>query len=165
MLIPVRLVDGLNSERNLSGDTFTATLDQELVVDGWVIAERGARVEGRVTSVDRGGKVKGTSAMAIELTRLRTSDGQTVPIQTDAFERRAEESRQNDAAKVGGAAAVGAIIGAIAGGGKGAAIGAGVGGGAGAGDVLLTRGKPVAFPSETRISFRLRAPVTITERK
>ena len=96
--------------------------------------------------MDRGGKVKGTSAMAIELPRLRTSDGQTISIQTDAFERRAEELHHNDAAKVGGAAAVGAIIGAIAGGGKGAAIGAGVGGGAGAGDVLLTRGKPVTFP-------------------
>jgi len=165
VLLPVRLVDGLNSDRNLPGDTFTATLDQELVIDGWVIAERGARVEGRVSSADRGGKVKGTSTMAIELTRLRTSDGQTISIQTDAFERQAEASHHADAAKVGGAAAVGAIIGAIAGGGKGAAIGAGVGGGAGAGGVLLTRGKPVTFPSETRISFRVRTPVTITERK
>jgi hypothetical protein len=70
-----------------------------------------------------------------------------------------------DAAKVGGAAAVGAVIGGIAGGGKGAAIGAGVGGGAGAGDVLLTRGKPATLPSETRLSFRLRTPVTITEKR
>jgi len=37
MLIPVRLVDGLTSERNLPGDSFTATLDRELVVDGFVI--------------------------------------------------------------------------------------------------------------------------------
>jgi hypothetical protein len=165
VLIPVRLVDGLNSERNLAGDTFNATLDKELVVNGFVIAERGARVDGRVSNVERAGKVRGTATMAIELTRLHTSDGQTVPIQTDAFARQAEPSHQADAAKVGGAAAVGAIIGAIAGGGKGAAIGAGVGGGAGAGDVLLTRGKPVGFPSETRISFRLRTPVTITERR
>ncbi len=164
VLVPVRLVDGLSSERNVGGDTFTGTLDREIVVDGFVIAERGARVDGRVVNVDRGGKVKGVATMAIELTRIRTSDGQTVPIQTDAFERRAEASRQTDAAKVGGGAALGAIIGAIAGGAKGAAIGAGVGGGAGAGDVLLTRGKPVTFPTETRISFRLRAPVTITER-
>jgi len=102
LLIPVRLVDGLSTERNAPGDTFTATLDKELVVDGFVIAERGARVEGRVVASDRGG--------------------------------------------------------------KGAAIGAGVGGGAGAGDVLLTRGKPATLPSETRLSFRLRAPVTITEK-
>ena len=62
-------------------------------------------------------------------------------------------------------AAGGAAIGAIAGGGKGAAIGAGAGGAAGAGTVLATRGKPAALPSETRITFRLAAPVTLTERK
>jgi hypothetical protein len=65
---------------------------------------------------------------------------------------------------VGGGAALGAIIGAIAGGGKGAAIGSGVGGAAGAGDVLFTRGKAVVIPTETKLSFQLSAPVTITER-
>ena len=163
-LLPVRLVDGLSSERNLPGDAFTATLDKELVVDGFVIGERGARVEGRVVASDRGGRVKGVSALEVELVRLHTSDGQTIPIQTEGFERRAEESRKEDAAKVGAGAAIGAVIGAIAGGGKGAAIGAGVGGGAGAGTVMATRGKPATLPSETRITFRLKSPVTITER-
>ena len=165
MLLPVRLVDGLSSERNLSGDTFTATLDKELVVDGFVIAERGARVQGRVVASDRGGKVKGVSALAVELTQLYTADGQKVALRTDSFERHGEQTQTQDAAKVGGGAALGAIIGAIAGGGKGAAIGAGVGGAAGAGDVLLTRGKPATLPSETRINFRLSSAVTITERR
>jgi hypothetical protein len=163
-LIPVRLVDGLSSERNLPGDSFTATLDKELVVDGFVIAERGARVEGRVAASDRGGRVRGVSSLAVELVRLSTSDGQKVAIQTDGFERRAEETHRQDAEKVGAGAAIGAVIGALAGGGKGAAIGAGVGGGAGAGGVLATRGKAATLPSETRVTFRLRAPVTITEK-
>jgi len=165
MVIPVRMVDGLSSERNKPGDTFTATLDRELVVDGFVIAERGARVEGRVVASDRGGKVRGVAALAVELTHLHTSDGQNVAIQTDTFERHAADSHREDAEKVGAGAAIGAIIGAIAGGGKGAAIGAGVGGGAGAGDVLLTRGKAATIPSETRINFRLRSPITLTERR
>jgi hypothetical protein len=165
MLIPVRLVDGLSSERNNPGDAFTATLDKELAADGFVIAERGARVEGRVTASDRAGKVRGVATLTLALTRLHTSDGQAVAIETDGFEKRAEPSQGEEAAKIGAGAVVGAAIGAVAGGGKGAAIGAGVGGGAGAGDVLLTRGKPAALPSETRISFRLHAPVTITERR
>lgn len=164
-LLPVRLIDGLSSERNAPGDLFTGTLDRELVVDGFVIAERGARVEGRVAEVDPGGKVRGVSSMSIHLTRFHTADGQSIPIRTDTFARQAEASRRNDAAKVGIGAAAGAIIGAIAGGGKGAAIGAGVGGGAGAGTVLMTRGKPVIFASETRISFRLNAAVTLTEHR
>jgi hypothetical protein len=163
-LIPVRLVDGLSAERNVPGDSFTGTLDKELVVDGFVIAERGARVEGRVVSSDRGGRVSGLSALEVEIVRLYLSDGQTVGVQSDGFTRRAEPTHNDDAAKVGGGAALGAIIGAVAGGGKGAAIGAGVGGAAGVGGVMATRGKPATLSSEMRITFRLRAPVTITER-
>jgi len=165
MLIPVRLVDGLSSERNVPGDLFSATLDRELVVDGFVIAERGARVEGRVVASDKGGRVQGVAALAVALTRLHLSDGQSVSIQTDSFEKHAAATQQQDAEKVGAGVAIGAVIGAIAGGGKGAAIGAGVGGGAGAGGVLLTRGQPATLPSETRVSFRLKNPVTVTERR
>jgi len=63
MLLPVRLVDGLSSERDAPGDAFLATLDKELVVDGFVIAERGARVEGRVVASGSGGKVKGVAGI------------------------------------------------------------------------------------------------------
>jgi hypothetical protein len=165
MLIPVRLVDGLSTERNAPGDLFTATLDKELVVDGFIIAERGARVEGRVVASDRGGRLNGLASIAVELARVHLSDGQWVALPTDSFERRAEPSHRDDAAKIGAGAAIGAVIGAIAGGGKGAAIGAGAGGAAGAGTVAATRGKPATLTSETRLSFRLRSPVTITERR
>ena len=62
------------------------------------------------------------------------------------------------------AAGIGAIIGAMAGGGKGAAIGAGAGGAAGGGGVVATRDKAVLLPTESKLTFRLSAPVTITER-
>ena len=165
LLIPVRLIDGLSTERNVTGDSFTGSLDQPLVVDGLVIAERGSRVEGKVVSSDKGGKVKGTASIAVQLTRIHLSDGQTISVQTDSFEQQAESSKKTDAAKVGAGAAIGALIGALAGGGKGAAIGAGVGGGAGGGDVLLTRGKPATIASETKISFRLNTPLSVTERQ
>ena len=163
-LINVRLGEALSAKTNVPGDTFLATLDQPLVVDGFVIAERGARAEGRVVEADAGGRVKGGSRLGIELTTLNTSDGQRVKITTATFVKRVSPSYGQDAAKVGAGAAIGAVIGAIAGGGKGAGIGAGVGGAAGAGDVLLTRGKPATLPAETRISFRVENPVTITER-
>src|ERR1039457_2303054 len=106
MLLPVRLVDGVSSERNAPGDAFLATLDKELVVDGFVIAERGARVEGRVVASDPGGKMKRAAEIAVQLTRLHTSDGQNVAIRTDSFERHAEQARAGDVEKV----AVGAVI-------------------------------------------------------
>jgi hypothetical protein len=163
--ITVRLVESLSSENNHPGDTFTATLDSELVADGFVIAEKGARVEGKIVNTQKAGKVKGLSQLSIELTQVTTSDGQHVRIHTDSFDKEGPESKGKDAAKIGAGAAIGAAIGAIAGGGKGAAIGAGAGGAAGTGGVLLTRGKPATLPSETKISFRLSDSVTVTERQ
>jgi hypothetical protein len=164
-LLSARLAETLSSDKVRPGDTFTATLDRPLAVDGLVIAERGARVEGRVVEAQQAGRLKGVSSLAIQLVRLRTSDGQRVDIQTDAFHKAGETTRGEDAAKVAVGAGLGAAIGAIAGGGKGAAIGAGVGGAAGAGTVAATRGKPVVLPVETRIDFRLSSAVTLTEKK
>ena len=163
--LTVRLGETLSVQKNLTGDTFFATLDVPLVADGFVLAEKGARVEGKIIEVDKAGKLSGTSRLSLELTQVNTSDGQRVHLQTSTFTKDgAERSRKNDAAKVGGGAVLGAIIGAAAGGGKGAGVGAGVGGAAGAGAVLLSGGRNVTIPVETKLIFRLEKPVTITER-
>jgi hypothetical protein len=156
--------DRLSTDTVQTGDSFRASLDQPLVVDGAVIAEKGARIEGRVAEADKGGKVRGTASLALELVRLNTSDGQRVRVQTEGFTKTAQKSTKKDAAKVGIGAGLGAAIGAIAGGGKGAAIGAGVGGAAGTGAVLTSRGEAAEVPAETRMTFRLREPLTITEK-
>jgi hypothetical protein len=163
--VAVRLVETLSSDVVQPGQAFHATIDQPLVVDGFVIAERGARVEGRVTESQQAGRVKGISQLSLELTRITTADGQRVAIATQVWEKEGEQTRKSDATKVAAGAGIGAALGAIFGGGKGAAIGAASGGAAGGGVVLATRGKPVTLPSETRLSFRLRAPVTITEKR
>jgi len=164
-LLSVRLAETLSSDRLKEGEGFMATLDRPLIVDGLVIAERGARVEGRVVEARQAGRVRGVSSLAIQLTRITTSDGQRVEIETDPFRKEAETTRSEDAVKVGGGAGLGAAIGAIAGGGKGAAIGAAIGAAAGAGTVAATRGKAAVLPVETRLDFRLSRPVTVTERK
>ncbi len=163
-LFAVRIGETLTADHNQPGDSFLATLDQPVIIDGFIIAERGARLEGRIVEADRGGRVKGRSHLEVELVKLATADGQHVRIRTSPFEKESQASTGSDAAKVGVGAAIGAAIGGLAGGGKGAGIGAGVGGAAGAGDVLLTHGKAAVIPVETRVSFRLQEPVTITER-
>lgn len=163
-LISVRLREALSSERNSSGDTFMATLDQPLIVDGFVIAEKGAPARGHIAELAQAGRVKGRAALALELKSLTTSDGQRIDLETDTFRREAESGVKKDAVKTGVMAGIGAAIGAIAGGGKGAAIGAGIGGATGAGTVLATRGQDASLPAETRLTFRLKNPVTITEK-
>jgi len=162
MTLAVRLGESLSSEHNQAGDTFTATLDAPLSAGGFVIAERGARVEGRVMEA---GHAKGKATLALELSKLNTSDGQHVDIKTEILRKQGATMATGDQVGIVAAAAgIGAVIGAIAGGGKGAAIGAGVGGAAGGGGVVATRDKAVTLPTESRIAFRLSAPVTITER-
>jgi hypothetical protein len=163
-VLTVRIAETLSAARNEKGDGFLATLEQQLVIDGFIIAERGARVEGQVVDAERPGRAGGPSHLGVELVRLSTSDGQRVRIRTESFKKDGPSSAGSDLAKIGVGAAIGAAIGAAAGGGKGAAIGAGVGGAAGTADVLLTRGKPAEIPVETRITFRVQEPITLTER-
>lgn len=163
-VLSIRTVDKLSTDTNSAGDAFRATLDAPLILNGAIIADRGSHVTGKVVDAEKAGKVKGVSELQLALTEINTTDGQRVEVQTATLDKQGPTGKKKDAAKIGGGAALGAIIGAIAGGGKGAAIGSGVGGAAGAGDVLLTRGKAVVIPTETKLSFQLSAPVTITER-
>jgi hypothetical protein len=163
-VIAVRLSEALSSDKNEKGDSFFATLDQPLAADGFVIAEQGARVEGKIVDVVRGARGGTPARLSLALTKIHTSDGQEVAIETIAFDKTGDSAAGENAAKVGGGAVLGAVIGAMAGGGKGAGIGAAAGGAAGAGGILLTRGRTASLPTETRVSFRLQQAVTITER-
>jgi hypothetical protein len=162
--LSVRLGETLSSDKVGTGDTFQATLDTPVVVDGFIIAERRSKVAGRVVEANRAGRVKGLANLALAVSEINTTDGQQVRIETDSYEKWGNSSVKSDTAKVAGAAAIGAIIGALAGGGKGAAIGAGAGGAAGTGVALGTRGSAVSVPSESILTFRLARLVTITEK-
>jgi hypothetical protein len=162
--ISVRLDQGLISDHLSPGDTFQASLAEPLVVDGYIIAERGSRVSGHVVDAQRAGRLSGTSELGLSLSTIQTADGQRIAISTEPWMKQGDSSRNRNVATIGGGAALGAIVGAIAGGGKGAAIGAGVGGAAGTGVAASTRGKPVNIASETVIRYRLSSRVKITER-
>ena len=163
-VLNIRLAERISTEKHKNGDAFAATLPQPLVVDGFVIAERNSKIQGRVVQSERAGKVQGTASLSLELTQLTTSDGQKIQIHTPPVVQQGENSRRDDAKQVAIWSALGAAIGAIAGGGKGATIGAGAGAGAGAGTVAITRGKDAELATETRLSFSLSEAVTLTEK-
>lgn len=164
MNVVIRLGETISTDHNYSGDTFRGTLDAPIIMDGFIIAEKGSRVLGHVIDAQKPGRVQGVGNLSLTLTEINTTDGQRVSIATNSVEKRGPSSANQDAAKIAGGAALGAIIGAIAGGGKGAAVGAGLGGAAGTGTVLATRGKAAVLPIESRLTFQMNAPVTITEK-
>jgi hypothetical protein len=162
--LSIRLGETLSTEHNYTGDTFRGTLAEPIIRDGFIIADKGSKVLGRIVDATPAGRMRGVSNLRLTLTEINTTDGQHVRVNTNAVEKRGMATTGSDAAKIAGGAAIGAIIGALGGGGKGAAIGAGAGGAAGTGVVLATRGKPAVLPSESLLNFQLSDPVTITEK-
>lgn len=162
-MVPVRIEESLSSEKNQAGDTWTGTLSEPLVVNGFVVAERGSSVSGRVNSVKRAGRVKGDASLSVSLTSMEIAGGQRVNVQTGTYTAVGKDTTKRDMAKVGIASGVGAAIGAIVGKGKGAAIGAGSGAAAGTGVVLATRGGAAQIASEALVRFRITDPVVVTE--
>jgi hypothetical protein len=162
--IVVRTITALTTKTAKAGDRFEASLEQPLMVGDRIIAPKGASAFGQVTVSDPSGKLKGSSYLGVQLTAIALPHGDPIAIQTATNERVSKGTGRSTAKKVGIGAGIGAVIGAIAGGGKGAAIGAGAGGAAGGGYAYATGGNPAVIPSETVLSFRLTAPVTITSR-
>lgn len=162
--VAVRLGETLSTDHNYTGDTFRGTLEAPIIMDGFIIADRGSRVLGRIVNAQKAGHFEGASSLVLAVTEINTTDGQHVTVQTNTNERKANANAGQNTAKVAGGAALGAIIGAIAGGGKGAAIGAGAGGAAGTGVAMASHTKACVIPVETQLSFRLAAPVTLTEK-
>jgi hypothetical protein len=158
--LTVVLADALNSGKNHAGDTFMATLAENLVVDGKTVIAKGAQVQGKVVSAEESARVKGLANMSLALTGIAAGK-QMLPVSTQVFAKEAESTKGRDAAVVGGAAGIGTAIGALAGGKKGALTGALIGGGAGVGTVVATKGNEVDFPVETKLSFTTDKELTV----
>jgi hypothetical protein len=167
-ILSVRTSQWLSSDRNHPGDTFTATLDQPLVVRGWVVARRGQTVLGRVAVAQKASE-NGVSKLGLEITELTLVDGEQVPVSTEMRQATpppsSPGSTERNVATVGTTTVLGTILGAAIGGGQGAAIGAGLGATAGLATVLYTRGQPTSVAPEAPLSFRLAAPVEIATGK
>src|SRR5258708_5701883 len=161
-MITVRVDQLLSTNHNVAGDTFTASLVQPLIVNGFIVARRGQTIAGRVADADKGGRVKGTSRLGLELVELSLVDGQQVPVRTQLMQYNAGTSNGRDAAAIGVTTGAGAAIGAAAGGGAGAGIGAGAGAVASTIGVLLTRGHPTEVYPESVLTFRTVEPVSIS---
>lgn len=158
--LAIRLVDALDSEKNQPGETFHATLNSPLSVEGDVAIPAGYDVEGHVVDVKSAGKFAGQSLLVLQLDRISVN-GKSYGVQTDQYKRQGSSRGKNTAEKVGAGAAIGAIIGGIAGGGKGAGIGAAAGGGLGGGVQAATKGQQIKLPSETVLNFTLQNPLTV----
>jgi hypothetical protein len=160
--LTVRVNQLLSSDKNQTGDAFSATLTQPVVVNGVVVAEPGQTIAGRVTESVKAGHIEGVARLGIQLTTLTLVDGQQLPIQSTLISRKGPTSVGQDAGVIAGATGFGAVVGAAADWGRGAAIGAGAGAAAGIIGVLVTRGHPSVIYPEQMLTFRIETPLSVS---
>jgi hypothetical protein len=158
--ITVRMIDAVNSQQTRLGETFRASIDEPVMVDGQVAIPRGADAVTKLVEDQQSGKIEGKTVLTLVLQQVLVN-GRMVDITTGDVSQSSGSRGARSAKVIGGTAALGAIIGALAGGGKGAAIGAGSGAAVGTGAEVLTKGQTVKIPSETRLTFTLQQPAQL----
>ena len=159
-LIEIRMIDSVDSDTARLGQTFRASLDEPIVVNGEQVVPRNADVVCKLVGDQQAGRISGRDVITLALSTIEIN-GRMVEVTSTDVRTSSGSQGARTAKAAGGTAALGAIIGAIAGGGKGAAIGAGAGAAVGAGASTVMKGQQVKIPSETRLTFRLQQPVRI----
>ncbi|HXJ44840.1 MAG TPA: hypothetical protein VNH18_36470 [Bryobacteraceae bacterium] len=159
-VVQIRMVDSVNSETARLGQTFQASLDEPIYVDGRQVVPRGADVLTKLVNDQKAGKLQGKNILTLALSQI-SINGRYVDVTSTDVQTAAGSQTGRTTKVVGGTAALGAILGAIAGGGTGAAIGAASGAAVGGVATVMTNGPQVKIPSETRLTFRLQAPAQL----
>jgi hypothetical protein len=158
--VRIRMIDSVDSERASLGQTFRASLDEPVYVNGQEAIPRGVDVLTKLVEDRQSGKIQGRTVLTLALANItfngRTYDITSTDVRTESSSRGARSGEV-----IGGTSVLGAIIGGIAGGGKGAAIGAASGAAVGTGAEVLTAGQRIRIPAETRLSFRLQTPLQL----
>lgn len=162
--ITVVLDQTLGSKTSNSGQTFTATVESPVEVEGKVAIPKGARASGIVKDAKPAGRFKGGAGLSLVLTSIEIN-GKDHAIETSEATMSSKGKGKRTAVMVGGGAAGGAAIGALAGGGKGAAIGALIGAAAGTGGAGLTGNRDITLPVETALSFKLVQSLEVKTRR
>jgi hypothetical protein len=151
--ISIRTVDRIDSKKDRARKEYAATLDDAIIVNDVTVVPAQSNAFVRVTDKSKG-------SLSTSLTGL-VVNGQRVDVNTDKIDSRRGSTAKRTGIGAAAGAGAGAGIGAIAGGGAGAGIGAAVG--AVSGGILgHMTAKPIEIAPETRFTYRLTDPVSIS---
>jgi hypothetical protein len=174
--VPLALKQAISTKNAREGDAVYAETTFPVVLDSRVVIPAGTYVQGRISHVQRAGRVRGRAEVLMHFTTLIYPSGYTVvlpgsiesvpgaeksSIKDQEGTIRQDSQTGQKAGKVAEAAGTGAVIGGLSDGGKGALYGAGIGGAVGTAIALLSRGSDVRMESGTTLEMVIQRDVPL----
>ncbi len=160
--VTLALKGWLSSKDANVGDTFEATLTEDISSEGQVVIPAGAIFVGRVAGVERASGLSKSGKLTLVIDKLVSGDGRSAaaPGSVTGLEEGGEIKGENKSAKkaaIGGG--IGGILGAIVGGTTGLLVGLAVGAG---GAIAAGKGENVTLPEGTRLLVKFDQEVDVT---
>jgi len=174
--VPLVLKHAISTKGAQEGDPVYAETNFPVVLNDHVLIPAGTYVQGKITHVQRAGRIKGRAEVQMHFTTLIYPSGYTVMLPgsienvpgADKTKMKDEEGTiQQDGqtgekiGTVASTAGTGAVIGGLSRGGKGALVGGGIGGAVGTAIALLTRGNDVKLDSGTTVEMIIQREVPL----
>lgn len=159
--ITVRLIGAIDGDNAQPGQVFAASVDSAVMVNGQLVIPRFANAQVRLIAASKAGRFKGNAKLDLALASF-TVQGRRYNVESAIYEAAAGGRGKRTGKFAGLGGAFGAVVGGIEHGGKGLVEGAAAGSAAGGGAAALTGNRELELPAESRLSFTLNAPVTVT---
>jgi len=174
--IPLALKQAISTKNAQEGDPVYCETTFPFVVDDKIVIPAGTYVQGKISRIQRAGRVKGRAELLMHFTSMIYPSGYTVMLpgsienmpgadKTSMKDSegtvRQDSEKGKDIGTVASTASTGAVIGGLSAGGKGAGIGAGIGGMAGLAIAMLSRGSDVKLEPGTSIEMVIQREVTV----
>lgn len=174
--VPLALKQAISTKTAKEGDPVYCETTFPFVVNDRIVIPAGTYIQGKISHIQRAGRVKGRAELLMHFTSMIYPSGYTVMLpgsveNVPGAEKtsmkdsegtvRQDSEKGKDIGTVASTASTGAVIGGLSAGGKGAGVGAAAGGLAGLAIAMLTRGSDVRLEPGTSIEMIIQREVTL----
>ena len=160
--IEVEFTTQVSSETSHAGDSFSARLAKDLMIENRVAVPAGAELTGTVTEAVATKKIGGQARLALAFETLSLASGQSTALAATLVTEGKKQTAK-DVATIGGSTAGGALLGRVLAGDKqkGTAIGAVVGAAAGTAVAANNKSDPVTIPEGAIVPVTLQQSIVV----
>jgi hypothetical protein len=151
--IAVSLANAIDTDVQITGAEFQATLSRSIVVDGHTLFADGAGAKGVLNKVVQSGHLKTPAELNFSLTAIQDKGGRWINVGTNQIQEKKASHTNREVAMIGGGAVVGGIIGKIIDRKNSTEIGAAAGAAAGTVAAVASGKQDILHPAGTEVVF------------